>query len=611
MALIWLILGGVSLSLVLFYKFVPLIWAAFYTSPKELALAISDPAFIYSSQISFLWAIVSSTLLIFSALLISWYLRNKRKLLYLLIFVPWAIPMYLATLSLRFSIYGIGGESIISQILKLNVNITTNHLASFLWTLFVNNWIYLPIITLSFLATIDEIPVEIFEAAKLDGAKENDLFFSIALPHLTPAISGWFLMYFVKFFHSFTVPFLFADGGAPMMNAITKWGGFGDLYTLGVLNYKVFSLSKNLETVVAYSIVSVLIVFFITSFWFFRDKEKIIRVIGFFFFIFWYFIDKNPLEIVLAIIFLLFRNDLLLALIYSAAFILLRFKSIPSGIALIWLLTRIKPLKKEKLWHLRGILKPSFVATFIYVLIFSLAVVASLILTAFTDYPDMLFVTQFSFEPIKDVINDGYLSYLKNSLILAFLVSIISPIITLPVSFWISKNKEWIMQFFILLQAISGFHLLVQIFSIYSKLNLLDSLLAVVPLITANVIPQIIIIQRSFIIDFPQELRDISLLLGGRKLLYRIVFRYSAPIILVTSLIGFSGGWNAFLAPLILIFSESKYPTSVKLFDYVGSVWDKYPEWNLFGAGAVINVIIILIVFALNRYLANKIEVIK
>ncbi|MCD6449004.1 MAG: hypothetical protein J7L34_00670, partial [Thermotogaceae bacterium] len=64
----------------------------------------------------------------------------------------------------------------------------------------------------------------------------------------------------------------------------------------------------------------------------------------------------------------------------------------------------------------------------IYSVLFSAAVVVSLILTAFTDYPDMLSVTQFSFEPVKEVINDGYFSYLKNSFVLAFLVSIISPL---------------------------------------------------------------------------------------------------------------------------------------------------------------------------------------
>ncbi|MCD6449005.1 MAG: sugar ABC transporter permease [Thermotogaceae bacterium] len=281
MALIWIALGGLSLSLILFYKFFPLIWAVLYTPPEEIAIAIKDQAFIYSSQISFLWAIVSSSLLIFSALLISWFLRNRRRLLYSIIFIPWATPMYLATLSLRFSIYGIGGESIVSRFLRLNVNITTNHVAAFLWTLLVNNWVYLPIITLSFLATIDEIPDEIFEAARLDGAKEHDILFSIVIPYLAPTISGWFLMHFVKFFHSFTIPFLFADGGAPVMNAITKWGGFGNLYTLGILNYKVFSLSQNIETVVAYSVVSVLIVFFITSFWFFRSRENTVRLIGF------------------------------------------------------------------------------------------------------------------------------------------------------------------------------------------------------------------------------------------------------------------------------------------------------------------------------------------
>ena len=611
MALIWRVLGVFSIFLVLFYKIFPLFWAAICTSPKEIASAVNDPAFIYSSQISFLWAIVSSILLIFSALLLSWYLRNKRKLLYFIIFIPWAIPMYLATLSLRFSIYGIGGESIVSKILKVNVDIITNHLASFLWTLFVNNWIHLPMITLSFLATIDEIPDEVFEAAKLDGAKENDLLFSIALPHLTPAISGWFLMYFVKFFHSFTVPFLFAGGGAPIRSAITKWGGFGNLYTLGVLNYKVFSLSQKPETVIAYSIVSVLIVFFITSFWFFREKDKVIRIIGFLFFVFWYLIDKNPLEIALGFVFLFVRNDTILMMVYTVSFFLTHFKSIPSGITLIWIMTKMKAIKAEKLWHFRYILKPSFFATFVYISLFSLAVAISLILTAFTDYPDMLSVTQFSFEPIKDVIDDGYLIYLKNSFILAFLVSVIAPFVALPVSFWVSKGREWIMQFFILLQAISGFYLLIQIFSVYSKLNLLNSLFAVVPLITANVIPQIVVIQRSFIIDFPKELQDLSMLLGGKKLLYKTVFRYSTPVLFVSSLIGFSGGWNAFLAPLILIFSEDKYPASVKLFDYVGSIRDKYPEWNLFGAGALINIVIILAIFVLNRYLSSKIEMIK
>ncbi len=601
-----------SISLLFFYRVFPYGTAVFNTPPRMFAKVLHDSAVVYSTQVSLLWALVNSSLLILIALFLAWYTRNKRKFLLFTIFAPWAVPLYLSAMSMRFAIYGIGGRSVISS-LGLNVDILKDPLIAFFWTTVLNVWIHLPLVTLSFMAAFDQISKEKIEAAMIDGANDTEVLFNIALPEVSQVASGWFLLNLVRFFHSFTIPFVFADGGVLVNGWVTKWGGIGNLTTIGVLNYRVFSNTWDLGLVSAYSAVSILIISFLTLYWFFRENERRITLLSSFFSIFWFFLTGNWIDIAFALLVLFpFKQKMIKPFGALAVMCFSFFNSVPAAAYLIWALSFPKFKGKTfRLKKLHYLVEGSSYFLLVIALFLSLGMMISLFLTAFTDYPDTLKVTQITFEGFAKIFDDGYERYLGNSLFLSVPMALFLPILSIPLAHSMARKGERVLQFFILLQAASGFHVLIQLFIVYSKLSLLNSLFWIIPLASAGAVLQIVIVERGYIKNFPKELEELALIDGGKSVMRRMIFRYSLPAVFIGSLIGFMAGWNAFVGPLIFLFDESKYPVSVKLYDYVGNLRDKYPEWSSFGAAALINLIVVLTVFLINRWLSKKFRMVE
>ncbi|EPH63844.1 putative transmembrane permease MsmF [Enterococcus casseliflavus 14-MB-W-14] len=64
-----------------------------------------------------------------------------------------------------------------------------------------------------FLAALKEIPVELYEAAEVDGAGKWRIFFKITIPLITPTIFFNLVMQLVNAFQEFNAPFLITSGG--------------------------------------------------------------------------------------------------------------------------------------------------------------------------------------------------------------------------------------------------------------------------------------------------------------------------------------------------------------------------------------------------------------
>jgi oligogalacturonide transport system permease protein len=64
-----------------------------------------------------------------------------------------------------------------------------------------------------FLAGLKQIPVELYEAGRVDGASKLRMFFSITLPQLTPILFFNLVMQMVNAFQEFTAAFVITGGG--------------------------------------------------------------------------------------------------------------------------------------------------------------------------------------------------------------------------------------------------------------------------------------------------------------------------------------------------------------------------------------------------------------
>ncbi len=64
-----------------------------------------------------------------------------------------------------------------------------------------------------FLAALKNVPAELYEAARIDGASKIRMFFSITLPLITPIIFFNFLMQLIQAFQEFNGPYIITGGG--------------------------------------------------------------------------------------------------------------------------------------------------------------------------------------------------------------------------------------------------------------------------------------------------------------------------------------------------------------------------------------------------------------
>ncbi len=70
--------------------------------------------------------------------------------------------------------------------------------------------------TLTFLAGLQNVPQELYDASKIDGARSLQTLFNVTLPMLTPYTLFNLLTSLIGAFQYFTTPMLMTGGGLPV-----------------------------------------------------------------------------------------------------------------------------------------------------------------------------------------------------------------------------------------------------------------------------------------------------------------------------------------------------------------------------------------------------------
>jgi len=134
-----------------------------------------------------------------------------------LLLVPWATPPIVAIVAWRWLLNPHLGE--INQILLWLgvVEQPIAFLAEALWVwpalITIITWNTLPLVTLTFLASLQSLPAELLEAAEVDGANRWQRLRYVILPHLKPAIIIMTLMSTFWTFNNFIYVWLTTAAG--------------------------------------------------------------------------------------------------------------------------------------------------------------------------------------------------------------------------------------------------------------------------------------------------------------------------------------------------------------------------------------------------------------
>lgn len=208
----------------------------------------------------FVWTIVyaTSVMLITFILgtLIASLLENRKTTIsniYKMIFIlPWVIPSVIMLLTWKGILATDGGalNNLLSLIGLGKVPWLDNPYLARLATIFVVSWMGTPYYMLLALGYLNSIPKEYYEAAVVEGAGRNKVFFCITIPLIFRALLPTLIMGFIMQFNNFGV-YLLTTGG-PFGNTLGAPGATDLLITYV---YNLAYNTKNYSLAAAYSVI--------------------------------------------------------------------------------------------------------------------------------------------------------------------------------------------------------------------------------------------------------------------------------------------------------------------------------------------------------------------
>jgi multiple sugar transport system permease protein len=236
---ILLLPGLICIMIVIIYPSIRTILMSFYDvkllAAKQPFIGLQNYSKLFEENSQIL-KIVWNTLFFAAASLIlggilalyTAYLLNKpyrgRAFFRVFFLVPWVTPPVVAGAIWKL-IYSEGFSPINGILMKLHIieqpisflGNTTWHFGPvngpMLSMIVTNVWHFFPFVMITFLAAMQNIPGELYEAATVDGASKGTQFFHITLPMIFPVLEITLLLQGIWQFNNFNTSYLLTQGG--------------------------------------------------------------------------------------------------------------------------------------------------------------------------------------------------------------------------------------------------------------------------------------------------------------------------------------------------------------------------------------------------------------
>jgi ABC-type glycerol-3-phosphate transport system permease component len=153
---------------------------------------------------------------------------------------------------------------------------------------------------------------------------------------------------------------------------------------------------------------------------------------------------------------------------------------------------------------------------------------------------------------------------------------------------------------FLLSQMLPGASVIIPLFQLLQTAGLYDTLLGLILVHTAVLLPFVIWLLYGFFSGIPREVEDAALIDGCSRVtaLRRVLLPLALPGLGGTALFAFLGSWNEFFFALILTSSDSTRTIPVGIGLFVGEFTD---VWNQMSAAAILFSIPPLVLFLMMR----------
>ncbi len=510
--------------------------------------------------------------------------KRMRNILTGLVLLPWIVPSVVQALAWR-SIYDplFGGLNPILLGLGL-VEQPLSWLAdpklAMPSVIAVNVWAGIPFFTVNFLAGMQAIDKELYEAAEIDGANAWQRFMHVTLPSLRYVIAVTTLLSTIWTFNTFEMIFLLTGGGP---------GGATTVYSVMAYEKAIRGLRFGPGTAVAFSLTPVLAFFILLlSRYMRRDvaseelegtwQDKLIDSVG------W------GIALVSQIIVYPFNllSQVLKRLKPKGAALSIKQRQVSDGLG-------------------RGI-------TLFLLLIFILFPFYWILITAFkTDvqigervsifWPQPWTLDQFS----RLFFREPFFIWFRNSLIvtlsttfLAVLFSSLGGYALARLRFWGAEAMTTVLLITYLLPAALMF---IPLYQILARLGVIDSLWALIFTYPTSMVPFASWLLMGYYRSIPEELEHAAMVDGATRLqaFLKVTLPLTAPALLAVTLFSFTAAWKEFLFAFVFITKEDLMTLPVGLAQTIFG--DIYPWGLLMAASLVISVPVVIFYMYGQKYM--------
>ncbi|MBP7795314.1 MAG: ABC transporter permease subunit [Elusimicrobiales bacterium] len=193
-----------------------------------------------------------------------------------------------------------------------------------------------------------------------------------------------------------------------------------------------------------------------------------------------------------------------------------------------------------------------------------------------------------------------FLRWIFNSLLITFATSFIGVSLASTAAYAFSRyrfvGKKWGLQLLLLSQMIPAGMLILPLYLMIMKLNLINTYLGMVIAYSVSSLPFSIWILKGYYDTIPHSLEEAAMVDGANELqaFYRIILPLSTPALSITFLFNFTTAWNEYLVARVVLYNPQNYTWTLGLFELQGQF---ITQWGMFTAGSIIITIPVLLIF--------------
>ncbi|MFD4959537.1 carbohydrate ABC transporter permease [Microbacterium sp. NPDC058389] len=165
---------------------------------------------------------------------------------------------------------------------------------------------------------------------------------------------------------------------------------------------------------------------------------------------------------------------------------------------------------------------------------------------------------------------------LLNSIVISLGTALITVVVALLAAYPLSRyNARYQKPFMYAILFGTGLPLtamMVPVYALFVSFGLLDSTWGVILFMAATSLPMAIWMLKNFMDSVPISLEEAAWVdgAGSMQALARIVVPLMRPGIGVVFIFVFTGAWGNFFVPFVLLFTSSKFPAAVSIFNFFG-----------------------------------------